>query len=373
MWMEAVCGVLLSVGMLGLACWMLVAAFRWVKRGGTRLLLVMAALSLLVSMALAVLYSLREWLGTEGLDIPRMARIHGPANALGFGLAAMVAWHLETPASWMPPKGIPWSRLAAGRWVGPDFFDRCDLLDEEAEPALGLVDDMSVYQGSRLNVDLLNPAIRGFYENTGQAWLKVTADWQPGFRLGGFLFSLLARRIGQLNLPLNSEQPKDVSSRIARVKENQDGRAGARAWIRTARQDGSAIYMAVYAHHRWNEVPYMNIAFPLPLGNMTSVLHLCAWGPGENTDGLALSTAPAECITAPDAGVYWVSWFGVIRLPLNETIRVWNDPIAGVVRATHDMWFFRWRYLRLTYTLGTDGASSASGSASGSSASDGSA
>ena len=368
MWMEAICGVLLALGMLGLALWMLTAAVRWVQQRVSRVLLSVAALSLVVSMALAVLYALREWVSIEGLDIPTMARVHGVANAVGFSLAGMVAWSWVMPASWIPPRGIPWSRLAAGRRVGPDFFQRRDLLDPSGEPVTGLVDDMSAYDSPAFSAEVLHPAIREFYEKTDNAWLTVTPDWQPGFRLGGRLFVWFARRVGQLNLPLEPERPEEVASCIARVREDKDGRRGVRAWVRTTRRDGAAIYVAAYAQHQWAGVPYMNIAFPLPLGNMTSVLHLRAWAREQEGDGLILSTKTYEG-SVPDAGVYWVSRFGAVRLPLNETIRIWHEPGDGSVRATHDMWFFRWRYLRLTYTVGAGVPPSVSESSEGTSGS----
>jgi hypothetical protein len=52
-----------------------------------------AALSLLSSMILALLYGWRPYLPVAFLDIPWMRALHGTTNAFGFGLAGILAWH----------------------------------------------------------------------------------------------------------------------------------------------------------------------------------------------------------------------------------------------------------------------------------------
>ncbi len=57
-----------------------------------RCLWVIAAISLFGSMVLAALYGTRFYVSVQWLDIPWMRALHGTANALGFGLAGLVAW-----------------------------------------------------------------------------------------------------------------------------------------------------------------------------------------------------------------------------------------------------------------------------------------
>jgi hypothetical protein len=57
-----------------------------------RLLWLIASLALGFSMMLAALYGCRFFLPVERLDIPWMRAWHGTANALGFGLAGLLAW-----------------------------------------------------------------------------------------------------------------------------------------------------------------------------------------------------------------------------------------------------------------------------------------
>lgn len=64
----------------------------------------LAALSLLFSMALAALYGSRFYLPVAWLDIPWMRALHGTANAIGFGLAAIVAWSLVKDTAELSPR-----------------------------------------------------------------------------------------------------------------------------------------------------------------------------------------------------------------------------------------------------------------------------
>ena len=43
-------------------------------------------------MLLAAYYGLGEYLGLRWIDIPQMARWHGPINGLAFTLAGIIGW-----------------------------------------------------------------------------------------------------------------------------------------------------------------------------------------------------------------------------------------------------------------------------------------
>lgn len=89
------CGVVFAIE------WLLVAdelhrAAHW--------LLTAAAASLLLGMAMAVIYSLLEFLHRDGLAIPLMARFHGLANGPGFVLLGLLAWWVEGRTRIVSPK-----------------------------------------------------------------------------------------------------------------------------------------------------------------------------------------------------------------------------------------------------------------------------
>jgi hypothetical protein len=100
---------------------------------------------------------------------------------------------------------------------------------------------------------------------------------------------------------------------------------------------------------------YMNIAFPLPGGNLSSILHLAARPFPEGT-GVVLSTLPAAT-AGGDQGVYYANRFLPVRLPVNESITVWptgeNETATdgAVLKAKHEMWLFGINYLNLDYEI----------------------
>ena len=57
-----------------------------------RLLLILSAMSVVVTMMFACLYAFGRFAGIETVTIPLMAQVHGISNALGFVLCGLLAW-----------------------------------------------------------------------------------------------------------------------------------------------------------------------------------------------------------------------------------------------------------------------------------------
>lgn len=108
----------------------------------------------------------------------------------------------------------------------------------------------------------------------------------------------------------------------------------------------------------------MNISFPLPAGNLTSILRV---DPNPvDSGGLVLSTLPHKD-GCGDEGIYFANRLRPFRLPLNETITVWQDeseqgnlhfcgPVTtdiehASINARHDMWLFGIHFLALDYRI----------------------
>lgn len=318
------------------------------------LLLRIAGLPLAAGMVLAVMYALRSHgtaLVLEGLDpLSSMIITHGVLDTL-FALVALgaIALRRDVRVRDVPPL----SRVRGSLPIGATFFQRTNL--ERDTPAHGLVDTVA-----DLDIDpaKLAPTIRAFYEQTGSHELIVRPHWRAGFRTGGRIWAALARRLGQLQLPVAAESGREgIASRIVALDGTADSRRGPRAWIRTY-PDGRALYVAAYATHRDGTHAYMNIAFPLPLGNLSSVLRMVPRG-----NGVRVSTR-----LGGDCGI-WVTVLGIpFRLPLSETIDVWtvDDPAAPAdlrawaglspappysTIARHDLWLFGVHYLTLDYAM----------------------
>ncbi len=356
-WLETSAALATTAGAMGVA---LVALFT------RRLLHALSGLLLLGSMALAAAYALRAHVPAftfAGLDpLSSMVVTHGVANALAVALA-LVAFTRAPP----PPHARfapPFSRLAAGLHVGARFFAARGLErtpPPPASPPRGLVDSLDELAHPGNAPAAVAPAIRAFYERTHDHALVVRPRWRAGFRTGARLFARLARRMGQLQLPVTAERGDEgITSRIVAIDPAADGRPSPRAWIRTF-ADGRAMYVAAYATHTTDGTAYMNIAFPLPGGHLASILRLDNLA---GTDGgVILSTR-----TGGDAGIWLCArafrrtW--PLRLPLAETIAVWTRddaaapaelralaPPGATSIARHELWLCGMHYLTLDYAM----------------------
>jgi hypothetical protein len=74
------------------------------QHGWARLLLLISSASVLGAMALAFAYAVGEFTGIGIISLARMARIHGPLNALGFVLAGLAGW---ASAGAQPSASVP--------------------------------------------------------------------------------------------------------------------------------------------------------------------------------------------------------------------------------------------------------------------------
>ncbi len=82
-----------SVAMLAMA----VRAYgRQAHDATARILLQVAAVAIFMGMALSGAYAVADYVGSEALTIPEMARTHGILNAVGFCLAGILGWLVES-------------------------------------------------------------------------------------------------------------------------------------------------------------------------------------------------------------------------------------------------------------------------------------
>jgi hypothetical protein len=211
---------------------------------------------------------------------------------------------------------IPFSRIAGRMRIGSDFFRSQRLIDlATGRTPCGLVDDLGVHARPGLDPDQIDPGIRSFYEDTAAWGLVVRCRWQRPWRTAGRLYKPVSRFLGQMNFPSAAENV--VDSLIVPIDETRDGRPGVRGWIRTYRATEAAVYVAAYATHRHDELTFMNIAFPLPGGNLASIMRMDAVAGEPGHSGVQLST-----VGSSHEGIYWVRRGRGRRLPMDETICV---------------------------------------------------
>ena len=311
------------------------------------------ALSVVVSMALVAAYLLPRVSSIRLVGFETMLLGHGVLNAVGFALVGLLGWRLVDPGPTAPPLGLPISRLTSRGRVGADFLERRGLV--ATGDASGMVDGFDVFGTPAFDATRPPALVRAFYERTAAFDLDVEASWDPGFGLGARLYDRVGSRVEQMNFPVADHDSARLRSRIVPVDDAADGREGVRAWVRTYAETGTAIYVACYATHRHDGTPYMNIAFPLPWTNLTSILEVGdAAGRG---GGILLST-----LGAGDAGVYLRTPLGPLRTPVTETIHVWAaderaafpdgfEPSGADAYARHEVFLFGRRFLSLDYRI----------------------
>ncbi len=319
----------------------------------------LATMSLAASYAIGSAASLTPITLGPWSAIETMIITHGVGNAVLLLGGAWLAWRGMTTAQ-TTAEAPPFSRFTGSGAIAGDFFARADALESE-RVAYGLIDSLDDVQSPELNRAAVHSDVVAFYQRTAAHTLIVTPRWQPGFVLGGRIWSRIARRLQQLQLPTEAQHPRPVASAIVALQANRDGRHLPRAWIRTY-PDGQALYVAAYATHTAGDRRFMNIAFPLPWSNLTSVLHMRS---REDNAVEVTTRLPAH----PYAAGIWLvlrlgRWHLPLRLPMHEAICLWpaghpaipNDftvqpGVLATCVARHKLHLCGIHYLTLDYTI----------------------
>jgi YndJ-like protein len=92
--MKMVAAILFSGSVAGLAV-AVRACGRKVGDPVARVMLQVAAGAVFASMLLSAAYAVGDFVGSEALTIPEMARTHGILNAVGFCLLGLLGWVVE--------------------------------------------------------------------------------------------------------------------------------------------------------------------------------------------------------------------------------------------------------------------------------------
>jgi hypothetical protein len=357
--------VLESVAAIVLACSISVFAVVAITRvAGSRrsqlprALLGISAIAAILAMVLGVLYAVGGLFGVPTVSVADMERTHGVLNAIGYALCGVVAWLIEPPREAILGRGPPFSSLASGLRVGADFFERRALISTNTR-VRGLVDDLGEFDSREFEAARVAPSIRAFYEDTATFDLRLFPRWHGAARRFARGYASLSARLEQVHYEPAGADGAGIESRIVALDPAVDGRSGVRGWVRWYRDTGRAIYVAAYATHRDAQRVYMNIAFPLPAGNLASILR----AENQGADGLVLTSHPHPARPGHE-GVYFAMPMLPVRLPINETIWVWSvedrtaphdlvgrrEPTTVAV-ARHQVWLFRSHVLTLDYAI----------------------
>ncbi len=208
----------------------------------------------------------------------------------------------------MPPPPHRFSRIVGGLRIGPDFFDRAGL-SVDAPPPRGIVARLDDLAPQGASLDGLSPAVRAFFEDPGALLLRVRPRWRPWAGAAWRVLRGLFVAMGQLCVPLREAV---VRARTVALDGAREGRPDARGVVRSFDDTGAVFQVFAYGVTATPSGPRMSVAIPLPLGHLAGLLRLTRDG-----DAVTLSTR------GPDAGVWFVTPLGSLRVPLDETLRLW--------------------------------------------------
>lgn len=215
----------------------------------------------------------------------------------------------------------------------------------------GLIERMAVLDQPGFGSALLAPAVLDFYQATSEWRLELWSRWSPWARqLGWALAAVFARRLQQLNLPIDPlETSRGMTSRITAIVAPDGSHLGT-AWQRTLRSNGQTVFGGLYGVVTMpgSRRPVIRVVFPLPGGSITVFLR------PENGEGGRLRLV-SDGSRWGDPGAYLIvrgrgTALWARRVPLPERFEVFVDE-EGVLRADHVLHFMRWPVIQMHYRM----------------------
>ncbi len=220
----------------------------------------------------------------------------------------------------MTPPLHRFSRVVGSLRIGGDWFRRAGLVREGPAPK-GLCDRLDDLCPAGMRATDVPPTVRAFFEDPASLDLEITSRWRllPGWLWRVGVWGM--RAIGQLCLPLRGAR---VRARMVRLDGAKEGRGDARGVVRTRAEDGAVFQVFAYGVTGG----LMSVAIPLPGGHLAGLLRLCM------DDGVVtLTSRPGD--NEARTGVWWVTPWGSLRTPFEETLRFETTGDEGF-RATHE-------------------------------------
>lgn len=238
------------------------------------------------------------------------------------------------------------SGYSGGLRVGARFFP-------PGAAQRGIVDSIREIAHPGVDVAAIDPRVVAFFEDTAGLELWIRSRWRFPFGLLWRMARGFARAVGQFVYP--SREGRIVTRAFA-LDRRRDGRADARAILRTYADTGAVMQAAAYATWERAGTRFMSACFPLPLSRMMGILRMDPIAGG----GVVLTSAAKD---GDDAGVWLCVGPLAIPMPFGESMALWPPgaphaheaeaaPIAGATilgrheqrflgirMVTHHYWF----------------------------------
>jgi hypothetical protein len=251
----------------------------------------------------------------------------------------------------------PWldGPLGGSGAVGPAVYERvaadAGLVMDVNPPGAGLLERFDALAGPECDPAAVHPAIRGFYERTGEFEMDVWVEWSGLMGAGArLLVALVSPRMQQLNLPLTSLQAsRGMTSDIVRLSDPATGRMSYAGWLRHFQASGRVLYAGFYTTCAPPRAPgpCIKAVFPVPRGATTVILRPRSYADGS----FSLTTEGAGW---GDAGFYRLHGrpdaLRVRRFGVRETIHNYVDA-QGVMRTDHRIRYLGQEFVQMHYKV----------------------
>ena len=347
LWVERLAAWALIAGMAGLSVILIQSLFYSSSTLPQRLLHMISATCLLVSMTAAAWFALdggATSLGENHLSLDDMRRWHGLVNVC-FAITALLGFILIRPPFRGRLSGVALSGVRAGGLrVGVAGAER--LLGSPLQTtanAAGLVGNLDDYAREDFDPNDVDDELRHFFESTSEYRLLFRANWTFLGRLGAPFWAVFSSIVKQMRFPsvkasgihvLKSEL-WPLPSPGAAEPWRTDGDSNPRLSVRTY-PDGSPMYVAAYSDVQTPSGVMMRTGLPLPGSNLTAMLRVRhrnredAAGDGQpvGPNGLVITSHAREA-PSEDQGLWLHRGRFRYRLPLAEQLVLWPSSRGG--------------------------------------------
>jgi hypothetical protein len=239
--------------------------------------------------------------------------------------------------------------------IGEDFIYQLakkeSLIVNRNAPDTGLISSLDRLNLPAGSLSVVSAKVIDFYEHTSNYTLKFGVQWNPVFRLFGWLVNLLfSRRINQLNIPIsNTRTSEDLSSEIIQLVNPITNICQYTIWLRKFASTGKVVYSGIYGTCTLpSGLTCIKAVFPLPMGNATVILKPCVGQYNElilESSGEKFGDAGFYFLLKDSQGNDWAQYVSSFKDSL--VVREVGEGVA----ATQTLQLWKLRVARFSYEI----------------------
>jgi hypothetical protein len=234
--------------------------------------------------------------------------------------------------------------------IGEDFIFQLALKENltviRNTTSKGLLQSISNLNLTEIDIKNLSLKVIDFYEKTADYDLKLNVNWNPFFKVFGYIVNrLFSQRINQLNIPTeNIKESENLLSEIIELISNENQELKYTIWLRKFKSTGKVIYSGIYTSCTLpSSKTCIKAIFPLPKGNATVILKPSVGDKNElilDSSGVKFGDAGFYFLLNDTKGNYWSQYIKSFtdklivseeneNLVARQTLKLWNIKVAN--------------------------------------------